>query len=148
MIVTGDLDNLNDLVDLFDQYRIFYKNESDKVGAKQFLTERINNKESVIFICYIDNKAVGFTQLYPKYSSVGMTQEWILNDLFVVEKSRKVGVGTRLIIAAVDFALSKGSKSVVLSTQVDNIVAQKLYKELGFELQEPGTEFLLFKKFI
>jgi len=148
MIVTGDLDNLNDLVELFDQYRVFYKKESDKAGAKQFLTARIQHKESIIFICYEENKAVGFTQLYPKYSSAGMSQDWILNDLYVVEEARKSGVGTKLILAAIDFALAKGSSYVQLSTQVDNKVAQKLYVDMGFELQEPGTEFLLFKKFI
>jgi len=148
VIVAGDLDNLNDLVELFDQYRIFYKKESDKIGAQQFLKERIQNKESIIFISYEDNKARGFTQLYPKYSSAGMTQDWILNDLYVVEESRKLGVGTQLILTAIDFALAKGAKYVQLSTQVDNKVAQKLYIDMGFEVQEPGTEFLLFKKFI
>ncbi len=148
MIVTGDLDNLDDLVELFDQYRIFYNKESDKVGAKKFLTERIQNKESIIFICYEDNIAKGFTQLYPKYSSAGMTQDWILNDLYVIEAARKSGIGTQLILAAVNFTLSKEANYVQLSTQVDNVVAQKLYIDMGFELQEPGTEFLLFKKFI
>lgn len=148
MIVRGTIDNLNDLIDLFDQYRIFYKKESDREGAKHFLSARILHNESVIFVYYDNNKSVGFTQLYPKYSSGMMVQNWILNDLYVDGEYRKSGVGTALINTAVEFALSKGAHFLQLETQVDNAIAQRLYRELGFQLQEPSKEFLLFKKIL
>ncbi|MBD1430478.1 MULTISPECIES: GNAT family N-acetyltransferase [Sphingobacterium] len=148
MIVLGTLDNLNDLVNLFDQYRIFYKKDSDLEGAEKFLSERIKNQESVIYIYYDKNIPVGFTQLYPKYSSARMVRNWILNDLFVLKEYRKTGIATQLINQAIEFAKSKDANFVQLETQVDNFVAQKLYQHLSFELQGPDEEFLLYKKFI
>ena len=148
MIVAGDLDNLNDLVELFDQYRIFYKKESDLEGAENFLSDRIKNQESVIYIYYDKNIAVGFTQLYPKYSSARMVRNWILNDLFVLEEYRKTGIATQLINKAIEFAKSNDANFVQLETLVDNFIAQKLYQHLGFELQGPDEEFLPYKKFI
>lgn len=148
MLVTGTLDHLDDLAKLFDQYRIFYKRETDIDGAKRFLSERIRNKESIIFVYYEGNKAVGFTQLYPKYSSAMMVQNWILNDLYVVKEYRKCGIGTQLINAAAVFAKSKEAVFLQLSTQVDNTTAQQLYQALGFEVQASDQEFLLFKKLL
>lgn len=148
MISFGTLDNLPDLVGLFDKYRIFYKKDSDLKGAEQFLSERIKNQESVIYIYYDKNIAVGFTQLYPTYSSARMVKNWILNDLFVLEEYRKTGVATQLINKVIEFAKSNDANFVQLETQVDNFVAQNLYQHLGFELQEPDKEFLLYKKFI
>ncbi len=63
------------LVDeLFDKYRVFYGQPSDRGLAKQFLQHRLMNNESVIFVA-LDNSQdkiipAGFTQLYPMYSSV------------------------------------------------------------------------------
>lgn len=148
MIVLGTLDNLHDLVGLFDQYRIFYNKDSDLEGAAKFLSERITNKESVIYIYYDKNIAVGFTQLYPKYSSALMVRNWILNDLFVLKEYRKTGIGTQLINKSIEFAKSNNANFVQLETQVDNFVAQRFYQHLGFELQGPDEEFLLYKKFI
>lgn len=148
MIVLGTLDNLNDLVGLFDQYRVFYKKDSNLEGAEIFLSTRINNQESVIYIYYVKNIPVGFTQLYPKYSSARMVRNWILNDLFVLEEYRKTRIATQLINQAIEFAKSKDANFVQLETQVDNFVAQKLYQHLGFELQGPDDEFLLYKKSI
>jgi len=148
MITFGKLDNLHDLVGLFDKYRIFYKKDSDLNGAKQFLSARIKNQESVIYIYYDKNIAVGFTQLYPTYSSARMVKNWILNDLFVLVEYRNTGVATQLINKVIEFAKSNDANFVQLETQVDNLVAQELYQHLGFELQGPDAEFLLYKKFI
>ncbi|UIR55391.1 GNAT family N-acetyltransferase [Sphingobacterium sp. SRCM116780] len=146
MIQQATLENLDELVELFDLYRIFYKKESNKEFAKTFLLDRLQNKESIVFIAYIGKEAVGFTQLYPLYSSARMEKNWILNDLYVKEEARKAGIGESLIKKAFSFAKENGAVFVQLSTAVDNYTAQSLYKKIGFELQEPDNKFLLFKK--
>lgn len=40
--------DLQQLAELFDQYRIFYHKESDIQAAEKFLAERIENKDSEI----------------------------------------------------------------------------------------------------
>jgi hypothetical protein len=62
-IVQAQIKHLDDLASLFDGYRMFYKQESNLKTAKAFLKERITNKESIIFIAYSNDNAIGFTQL-------------------------------------------------------------------------------------
>ncbi|MEE1946594.1 GNAT family N-acetyltransferase [Pedobacter sp. KR3-3] len=142
-----DQTEANLVVGLFNQYRIFYKQFSDIGMAQAFINERLQNNESIIFVA-LDaelQKPVGFTQLYPKYSSVRLVQNWILNDLYVDEAYRQQGIGEKLIKTAMDFARARGSKFVQLETAVDNYTAQSLYEAIGFEKQEPETDFLLYR---
>ena len=134
------------VVNLFDNYRLFYKQTSDLALAKDFLTERLKNNESVIFVVLDNEKPIGFTQLYPTYSSVRAIRNWILNDLYVDEDYRKQGIGKILIDAAMDFGISTGAKYVQLETAVDNYGAQHLYESIGFAKQLLGTEFITYRK--
>ena len=78
-----------------------------------------------------DGNGLGFTQLYPSFSSVSMQRVYILNDLYVSEKSRGQGIGESLMEYAKQFARKMGSKGLTLETAVDN-PAQNLYKRLGW----------------
>jgi len=118
---------------LFDQYRIFYKQPSDIPAAKQFLINRILRNESVIFVALLDNKIVGFTQLYPVFSSVGMKRCWILNDLFVSEEARGSGAADALLKAAQQMGSETDSRWLVLQTAVTNFRAQKVYERNGWK---------------
>ena len=53
--------HLNELAALFDAYRVFYRKESNLAGAKRFLSDRMQQKESVIFVALLDEQLVGFT---------------------------------------------------------------------------------------
>ncbi len=143
------LEEYSVVVPLFDRYRVFYKQPSDTVLAERFIKTRLENNESVIFVAFANESgnemAVGFTQLYPKYSSARAVKNWILNDLYVDEDHRKQGVGRRLIQAAMDFAKNDDATFVQLETAVDNYTAQRLYEAIGFEQQEPDKDFLLYK---
>lgn len=133
--------------DLFDKYRVFYEQQSDIETAKEFIRSRLDNNESVIFAALDTDAetAVGFTQLYPSYSSVRAAQNWILNDLFVAENYRKQGIGEKLINKAMDFAAQDGSQFIELSTAVDNHTAQSLYEQIGFSKQEPEAGFYTYR---
>jgi len=131
--------------DLFDKYRVFYKQQSDIATAKKFIQERLDNNESVIFVSLDSDKPIGFTQLYPKYSSARVIKNWILNDLYVDKEYRKKGIGENLIKTAMDFARQNGAKFVELSTAVDNYTAQSLYEQVGFKKLEPETDFFTYR---
>ena len=74
-------------------------------GAKIFLGERIKNKESVIYVCENkDGVLVGFTQLYPFFSSTRMKRTWLLNDLYVSPDYRGQGISIQLIDKAKQLA--------------------------------------------
>jgi|SRR5471030_80977 len=118
---------------LFDGYRQFYGRDSDVPAAKQFLTDRFGNGESVLFIAHDGSKPIGFTQLYPSFSSVSLGRIYVLNDLFVNELGRRKGVGAKLLTAAADFARAVGAIRLALSTSNTNAAAQTLYEAEGWE---------------
>ncbi|MGZ4956314.1 MAG: N-acetyltransferase family protein [Methylobacter sp.] len=130
------LADLEALAPLFDSYRQFYGRPSDLQTATDFLSARFNHGESVSFIGHEGNKAIGFTQLYPSFSSVSLARIFVLNDLFVDEHARRKGVASKLIVAAVDYASILGAARVSLSTAITNEVAQTLYQSAGWQRDE------------
>jgi ribosomal protein S18 acetylase RimI-like enzyme len=116
---------------MFDGYRVFYKQPSDLESAKEFLKDRIRNDESIIYMAYIDGKAVGFTLLYPLFSSVSLKPMYLLNDLYVKADYRGQGIGKALIDKAKALCEKEKNKGLALQTASDN-PAQKLYERLGF----------------
>ena len=124
--------HINDLVPLFDLYRVFYKQASDQKAGIQFLQERFKNQEAIVFLAYHDEKPVGFTLLYTTFSSVSMQPVFILNDLYVMKDYRQKGIGELLLEKANKFCLDKGYKGLALETATDN-PAQKLYESLGWK---------------
>lgn len=122
----------SDLVRLFDEYRQFYQQTSDPRNAQRFLEMRLKNKESVIFMALRSGKSVGFVQLYPTFTSIGMARVWVLNDLYVDETNRRSGVARELTEYVINFAKETGASKVLLETAEDNVKAQTLYENLGF----------------
>lgn len=126
-------EDIEGVSNLFNSYRMFYEQISDLEGAKDYINKRLENEDSVIFVVKNNQKYVGFTQLYPTFSSTAMKKAWILNDLFVDPEARKQGVGEVLLNKAKDFAVETGAIKLSLKTATDNFSAQKLYEKNGYE---------------
>lgn len=131
-IYQATIEDLEGVSHLFNLYRMFYQQPSDFEGAKKYIRNRIERNESVIFVVRNEGKFVGFTQLYPTFSSISMKRAWILNDLFVLGAVRKQGIGEMLLHRAKEFAIETGAKSISLSTAPDNYSAQRLYEKNGY----------------
>ena len=127
------LSDLPALAPLFDGYRQFYGRAPDVAAAESFLRDRFNHGESVLFLALDQDLPVGFTQLYPSFSSVSLARTFILNDLFVVPSHRRTGVGSELLRAAVDHARSLGAVRVTLNTDIQNTPAQATYEARGWK---------------
>jgi ribosomal protein S18 acetylase RimI-like enzyme len=128
-IFQATIEDLEEVANLFNLYRMFYQQETDLEGAMNYIKKRIENKESVIFVVKDKRKYVGFTQLYPIFSSISMKRAWVLNDLYVDTKARKQGVGELLLQKAKEYAIETGAKSISLETTPDNYAAQRLYEK-------------------
>jgi ribosomal protein S18 acetylase RimI-like enzyme len=136
--------DLEIIVPLFDAYRQFYGQPADSAVAQRFLSERFAHHESVILLALDDSgEALGFTQLYPLFSSVRATRKYLLNDLFVAPAARRRGVAQQLLAAAAEFARASGAASLSLSTAVDNLAAQELYESRGWQRDEGFYEYNL-----
>lgn len=128
------LSDLNQVAVLLDEYRMFYKKDSDVEACKQFIEERYNNKESIIFLAEENEKVFGFVQLYPVFSTVSLQRAYILNDLFVRSINRSSGASKKLIEKSFDFAKENNARYVCLETGVDNVNAQGLYEKMGMSV--------------
>lgn len=126
------LSDLDQVAPLFDAYRQFYKAGSDLEGARAFIAERLERGDSAIFVALLNGTPVGFTQLYPAFTSVRMARIFILNDLYVAPEARLHGVGKALLAAAEDYARDQGAVRLTLSTATDNHTAQALYDAGGW----------------
>lgn len=134
-IYRADASHLDALVPLFDAYRVFYRQASDPGAARAFLAARLTRQDTVIFLAD-KGGPVGFTQLFPSFSSVSVKRLWILNDLFVSPEARQAGVAKALLERARRHALDTHAKGLVLTTEIDNRSAQKLYEAMGWRRDE------------
>jgi ribosomal protein S18 acetylase RimI-like enzyme len=132
LITFADKKDISALATLFDQYRVFYEQKSDIKKVTEFLSSRLEKKDSIIIVARENADIVGFTQLYPSFSSVGMKQIWILNDLFVSPQSRRQNIAKKLMQEALNHAKITGALRIDLATQVSNTLAQNLYESLGY----------------
>jgi len=126
------IDDLDALVPLFDAYRQFYGRTTDPPAARAFLFERFKHQQSVIFIAHEGSDAIGFTQLYPLFSSLTLARTFVLYDLFVAPTARRSGAARQLLRAAADYGRAVGAGALELSTATDNEGAQRLYESEGW----------------
>lgn len=132
-IVKANQHHIAQVSRLFDLYRQFYECEPDLELATRFISERIERKESDIFVAHSQDKAIGFVQLYPSFCSVDAVRIYILYDLYVDANSRKSGVGEDLMNVATEWARTNGAARLDLQTAHDNLVGQNLYEKLGYK---------------
>ncbi len=128
------INDIEQLSILFNEYRIFYKKESDIIGAKRFLLERMINKESeIIIVENNDRTKVGFVQLYPLFSSTRMQRIWLLNDLFVHLNFRRFGLSKLLIDKVKNHCVETNACAIILETEKENTIGNQLYLSSGFQ---------------
>lgn len=137
--------DLDALVPLFDAYRQFYGQPADLERAREWLRSRLRFGESVVFVAMRGSAMVGFTQLYPMYSSVRTERTWILNDLFVDPAVRRSGAGHALLEAAATFAREDGAMGISLEATEDNTAARGLYRAAGWNEDATQWYSLAFK---
>ena len=129
----ANIDDLNQLAQLFDAYRQFYEQAPDLALAKQFIADRFNKQESVIFVAEnAEKQLIGFCQIYPSFCSVSAAKIGVLYDLFVNESARKTGAGRALMLASHDYAANNSMARLDLTTAKNNLTAQALYESLGW----------------
>lgn len=143
-ICIAAMSDLDDLAVLFDAYRQFYEQPTDIERARRFLKARIMANESVIFLARdVTGAALGFTQLFPVFTSVGTARLWLLNDLYVDAGARRAGVARALMDAAREHAACTNAAGILLETQKNNAPARALYERLGYALNTATDYFFL-----
>ena len=132
-IIEAEFNHIEKVGKLFDLYRQFYKYESNLIESTNYIKDRINKKESKIFIAINDaNEAIGFVQLYETFGSLDLGKIIILYDLYVKKDHRKNKIGRQLMLRSNEYAKKINAKRIQLSTAIDNFIGQSLYESLGY----------------
>ena len=80
-IIKATKKNINEAGYLFDLYRQFYKYKSNIKASTNYIKDRINKKDSFIFLCLYQNQPAGFLQLYETFDSLNINKKLILYSL-------------------------------------------------------------------
>ena len=132
-IIEAESKNVDQVGKLFDLYRQFYKYDSNLITSTNYIKDRINNKESKIFIAINNNnEAIGFVQLYETFGSLDLGKIIILYDLYVEKDHRRKKIGRQLMLRSHEYAKKINAKRIQLSTATDNFSGQSLYESLGY----------------
>lgn len=133
-IIRCTIEHLQVAAELFNSYRMFYKQESDISGCRSFLEDNIKNSRSEIYLLLDSTGSpVAFAQLYPTYCSLSMRPFYYLSDLYVPVTSRKNGYAKYIMNYLTETFTARGSQRITLDTAKNNSIAQSLYESLGYE---------------
>lgn len=124
--------DLKALLPLVQAYRVFYKQEPEHDRERTFLEKHLRDSTSVIYIAEVNGQAVAFVQLFKTYSTVHLSNAWILEDLFVKPELRGRGIASALLATAVEHAREDGASGMFLETAYDNDTAQHVYEKAGW----------------
>jgi len=127
-----ELDPLSKLFHAYRQLSVSLDNTCNEQESKNWLEERLKNKEATFLIAIKNGSILGFATLYQGFSSISLKKYWALNDLYVVDEARGLGVGSALLVEVDSYAVATKSKGVELETSIDNVSAQSLYEQLGY----------------
>src|SRR5690242_9365866 len=131
-IVRAALEDLDELVPLFNAYRKFFNPGARLEDSGPFLAARLRDGDGVIFLAWANSEAQGFIQLYPLWSSWHCRRIWFLSDLYVAEKRRGAGIGKMLVERAKEFAHETRAASVMVELPHSEPHLTDFYDRLGF----------------
>ncbi|MDH3652391.1 MAG: GNAT family N-acetyltransferase [Saprospiraceae bacterium] len=141
-IVRAGIQDLETLTALFEDYRVFYRQPTNWEGSRKFLAERIGGNESTIYLALDEqDKGIGFTQLYPLFSSTRIGRLWLLNDLFVKPAHRGRGISILLIERAKKLARETKALGIILETEKTNKIGNQLYPRADFILEDDTNHY-------
>jgi GNAT superfamily N-acetyltransferase len=139
--------HLSLIVGLFDEFRQHHGQPPNPEGARVFLAERLERRDSTIFFASEGSgsfqRALGFMQLYPSYSSVWMKRVWILSDLYVLPDFRRRGIARALHDRARQLAVETRASGLTFSGVLDNDAVRHFTEVLGYRCDGKAQEFFL-----
>lgn len=87
------------------------------------------------------DEVVGAAVCFLGFSTFAARPRLNVHDLCVMPAHRGRGLGRALLLAVISAARGLKCSGVTLEVRADNVIAQKLYRSLGFDGGEPATFF-------
>ncbi|ATO20215.1 GNAT family N-acetyltransferase [Acinetobacter sp. LoGeW2-3] len=146
LVRRAQVEDLQKLSVLFDEYRQFYGASSNQELSYQFLKQRFEDQQTVIFINTKDDIVTGFILLYLRFSSVACSSFYVLDDVYISPPYRRHGAARQLIDTAILFARHENALRISLETQKNNHQSHQLYESMGFMRDDEFVTFHCFLK--
>jgi GNAT superfamily N-acetyltransferase len=126
------------LLPLIAAYQRFYEvdrvdEERNRAFFRRFLAP---SDDGLLLGARDGEEIVGYACLYWHFSSLVVAETVLMNDLFVSEAARGLGLGRALIEASASVARERGAAYLEWATAPDNVTAQRLYDSTGAERSE------------
>lgn len=107
------------------------------VRVENYVHHLLDEENGVIMVAERDATIVGLVQLavfsdHP-YSTRAQPDHAVIGDLVVAEELRRMGIGSRLIAAASDWAKARGAATIELEVWEFNREAEAFYESLGYQ---------------
>lgn len=111
-----------------------------KTEKISFWLKKILKTKTASFIIALDkkNKIVGMVVLVTYPVIDGFNKGWI-EGMVVDENARRMGIGEKLMLKALEVARKKGLKNINLTSRPQRVAANKFYQKIGFEKQETNV---------
>ena len=97
--------------------------------------------ERLIRLALYGQSVVGAAVCFVGFSTFSARPRLNVHDLCVLPAHQRQGLGRRLLEAAIAAARDVGCSGVTLEVRGDNVVAQRLYRSLGFGAGSAPMEF-------
>jgi ribosomal protein S18 acetylase RimI-like enzyme len=118
----------------FDKQRFMSPGTNPAKGYRWFLGSQLDEKDVIVFVAERAGFVVGYVYagLEPRSWKELREPAGFIHDVAVEESSRRTGVATALVEAAIDWLRAQGAPRVLLWTAQQNSAALSLFSSLGF----------------
>ncbi|HVN78596.1 MAG TPA: GNAT family N-acetyltransferase [Terriglobia bacterium] len=118
----------------FDKQRFMAPGTNPAEGYRWFLGTQLNEEDVVVLVAERAGAVVGYVYagLEPRSWKELREPAGFVHDVAVDESSRRTGVATALIEAAIEWLRAHGAPRVLLWTAERNSAALSLFSHLGF----------------
>jgi ribosomal protein S18 acetylase RimI-like enzyme len=100
-----------------------------------------NHPSKLILFALNKNKFAGLANCFINFGTFGAKPFINIHDIIVENNFRGKGIGRTLMNAIVQKAKALDCAKITLEVRGDNVIAQKLYKSLGFGDTNPKMYF-------
>ena len=113
-------------------------------GYDSYRREMLKNPTSVLLVARRSWNPEPEPEVIGFFAGWTVSDEMHVNNIAAHPKFRRMGIGRRLMQAAIEIARPCGVRSVVLEVRASNMSAQSLYTKLGFRFVARRRDYYRF----
>lgn len=113
----------------------------NKIRQLRLIDGLANHPTAEVVFAVHDGKVIGLATCFVNFSTFNLKPYLYIHDIVVLTEFRGQNVGRKLLEHLIKSSEERGFCKVTLEVREDNVVAQNLYKHLGFGETEPNMFF-------